>query len=60
MNINFFFFFLSFFLFIFNCNLLLALRNFGGTVKKKEHKIYGAFFREIDPNAKSTHVTFDD
>lgn len=37
-----------------------ALRNFGGTVKKKEHKIYGAFFREIDPNAKSTHVTFDD
>ncbi|ORX56516.1 DEAD-domain-containing protein [Piromyces finnis] len=37
-----------------------ALRNFGGTVKKKEHKIYGAFFRDIDPNAKSTHVTFDD
>jgi len=37
-----------------------ALRNFGGTVKKKEHKIYGAFFREIDPNVKSTHVTFDD
>ncbi|RKP19192.1 DEAD-domain-containing protein, partial [Rozella allomycis CSF55] len=37
-----------------------ALLKFGTTVKKKEHKTYGAFFKEIDPNAKSSHVTFDD
>ncbi len=36
-----------------------SLMKFGTTVKKKEHKIYGAFFKEIDPNAKATHVKFD-
>ena len=35
-----------------------ALAAFGGTVKKKAHDIYGAFFREIDPNAKASHAKF--
>jgi ATP-dependent RNA helicase DBP3 len=35
-----------------------ALAAFGGTVKKKLHKDYGAFFKEIDPNAKATHAKF--
>ena len=35
------------------------LFQFGTTVKKKEHKDYGAFFKEVDPNAKSCHVKFD-
>lgn len=41
-------------------NVPEALLKFGTTVKKKEHKEYGAFYKEIDPNAKSSHVTFGD
>ncbi|KAL1923413.1 uncharacterized protein VTP21DRAFT_8393 [Calcarisporiella thermophila] len=36
-----------------------SLLKFGTTVKKKEHKSYGAFFREIDPAAKPTKIVFD-
>ncbi|OMJ25263.1 ATP-dependent RNA helicase DBP3 [Smittium culicis] len=35
------------------------LLKFGTTVKKKEHKVYGAFFKDIDPNAKPTKIIFD-
>ncbi|KAJ1927191.1 RNA-dependent ATPase [Tieghemiomyces parasiticus] len=35
------------------------LLKFGTTVKKKEHKEYGAFFKEIDPNVKGTKIKFD-
>ncbi|KAM3322398.1 DEAD-box ATP-dependent RNA helicase 5 [Capsicum chacoense] len=38
-----------------------ALLNFGTHVKKKESKIYGAHFREIDANApKATKIKFGD
>ncbi|CAG8508390.1 6617_t:CDS:2 [Ambispora gerdemannii] len=37
-----------------------ALLNFGGTVKKKEHKAYGAFYKDIDPLAKPKKIIFDD
>ncbi|KAI3453858.1 hypothetical protein Pfo_010521 [Paulownia fortunei] len=37
-----------------------ALLNFGTHVKKKESKLYGAHFREIDANApKATKIKFD-
>ena len=36
------------------------LLKFGTTVKKKEHKEYGAFYKEIDPSQKGMHVKFDD
>jgi ATP-dependent RNA helicase DBP3 len=37
------------------------LLKFGTTVKKKVHPIYGAFFKEQDPNAKAqTKIKFDD
>ncbi|KAM7507264.1 hypothetical protein LguiA_017717 [Lonicera macranthoides] len=37
-----------------------ALMNFGTHVKKKESKLYGAHFREIDANApKATKIKFD-
>ena len=36
-----------------------ALLAFGTTVKKKESKLYGAHFKEVDFNAKSTKVKFD-
>lgn len=36
------------------------LLKFGTTIKKKEHKEYGAFYKEIDPNVKGTRKTFDD
>ncbi len=32
---------------------------FGTTVKKKESKVYGAHFREVDFTQKATKVTFD-
>jgi ATP-dependent RNA helicase DBP3 len=32
---------------------------FGGAVKKKESKVYGAHFKEVDLSAKATKVTFD-
>ncbi|KAJ3376054.1 RNA-dependent ATPase [Allomyces arbusculus] len=35
------------------------LLKFGTTVKKKEHKAYGAFFKEVDPSVKATKITFD-
>jgi ATP-dependent RNA helicase DBP3 len=35
------------------------LLKFGTTVKKKAHDMYGAFFKDVDPNAKSTKITFD-
>lgn len=35
------------------------LVKFGTTVKKKEHKEYGAFFKDIDHNAKGAHQKFD-
>jgi ATP-dependent RNA helicase DBP3 len=36
-----------------------ALLAFGTTVKKKESKLYGAHFKDIDHDAKSTKITFD-
>ena len=36
-----------------------SLLQFGTTVKKKESKLYGAHFKEIDPLQKSSKVTFD-
>eukprot|EP00879_Flechtneria_rotunda_P000824 GHRR01000948.1.p1 GENE.GHRR01000948.1~~GHRR01000948.1.p1 ORF type:complete len:602 (+),score=256.19 GHRR01000948.1:202-2007(+) len=37
-----------------------ALLAFGTTVKKKEHKLYGAHFKDVDLSKKATKVTFDD
>ena len=36
------------------------LLKFGTTIKKKEHKNYGVFYKEIDPTVKGTRKTFDD
>ena len=36
------------------------LLKFGTTVKKKESKLYGAHFKDVDMNAKATKITFDD
>lgn len=36
------------------------LLKFGTAVKKKESKMYGAHFRDVDVHAKATKVTFDD
>ncbi|KAE9024515.1 DEAD-box ATP-dependent RNA helicase 5 [Phytophthora fragariae] len=35
------------------------LTKFGTHVKKKEHKLYGAFAKNIDVNKKATKITFD-
>eukprot|EP00873_Tetraselmis_striata_P046498 jgi/Tetstr1/466762/TSEL_011232.t1 len=35
------------------------LLKFGTTVKKKESKLYGAHFKDVDMNAKATKITFD-
>lgn len=35
------------------------LYNYGTTTKKKVHKEYGAFYKEVDPNVKASHVKFD-
>ena len=32
---------------------------FGTTVKKKESKLYGAHFKEVDFSQKASKVTFD-
>jgi ATP-dependent RNA helicase DBP3 len=32
---------------------------FGTTVKKKESKLYGAHFKDVDITAKATKITFD-
>eukprot|EP00854_Cymbomonas_tetramitiformis_P006863 gene6863-8197_t len=37
-----------------------ALLNFGTHVKKKESKLYGAHFKDIDMNAKPKKMTFGD
>jgi ATP-dependent RNA helicase DBP3 len=37
-----------------------SLMKFGTHVKKKEHKLYGAFAKDVDMNAKATKITFDD
>jgi ATP-dependent RNA helicase DBP3 len=36
-----------------------SLMAFGTTVKKKEHSVYGAFFKDVDTSIKATKVTFD-
>ncbi|KAI1146220.1 P-loop containing nucleoside triphosphate hydrolase protein [Nemania diffusa] len=36
------------------------LLKFGGTVKKKAHSTYGAFFKDVDMSQKGTKITFDD
>lgn len=36
------------------------LLSFGSTVKKKESKLYGAHFKEVDMMARPTKITFDD
>lgn len=36
------------------------LLKFGTTVKKKQHDTYGAFYKDVDMNAKATKITFDD
>eukprot|EP01025_Chloroclados_australasicus_P065012 TRINITY_DN878_c0_g1_i1.p1 TRINITY_DN878_c0_g1~~TRINITY_DN878_c0_g1_i1.p1 ORF type:complete len:659 (-),score=77.98 TRINITY_DN878_c0_g1_i1:125-2002(-) len=36
------------------------LLKFGTAVKKKESKVYGAHFKEVDMNEKATRTTFDD
>ncbi|CAG8466487.1 78_t:CDS:2 [Acaulospora colombiana] len=41
-------------------NVPESLLKFGGGVKKKEHKAYGAFYREIDPNLKPKKIKFED
>jgi ATP-dependent RNA helicase DBP3 len=35
------------------------LLKFGTAVKKKTHDMYGAFFKDVDPNQKATKITFD-
>ncbi|KAJ2783105.1 RNA-dependent ATPase [Coemansia interrupta] len=35
------------------------LLKFGTTVKKKQHDVYGAFFKDVDANAKPTKIIFD-
>ena len=36
------------------------LLKFGVTTKKKESKMYGAHFKEIDLSQKATKIVFDD
>jgi ATP-dependent RNA helicase DBP3 len=36
------------------------LLKFGGTVKKKAHPQYGAFYRESDPSMTPAKIVFDD
>lgn len=37
-----------------------VLLSFGTTVKKKEHKLYGAHFKDMDLSKKATKITFDE
>ncbi|KIX06102.1 uncharacterized protein Z518_04076 [Rhinocladiella mackenziei CBS 650.93] len=37
-----------------------SLFKFGTTVKKKQHDLYGAFFREAEDGKTATKITFDD
>lgn len=43
-----------------NQNVPEDLLKFGGTVKKKEHSAYGAFFKEMDITVKPTKIVFSD
>jgi ATP-dependent RNA helicase DBP3 len=36
------------------------LYNYGTTTKKKIHKEYGAFYKDVDPSIKASHMKFDD
>lgn len=36
------------------------LYNYDCTTKKKIHKLYGAFYKEADPTAEVSHITFSD
>lgn len=36
------------------------LYNYGTTIKKKVHKEYGAFYKDVDPNVKASHMKFSD
>ena len=36
------------------------LLKFGGHTKKKEHSVYGAFFKDVDTTKKAKKITFDD
>ena len=36
------------------------LAKLGGTVKKKESKLYGAHFRDVDTSVKASKITFED
>ena len=36
------------------------LTKFGTHVKKKESKLYGAHFKEVDTRTQGTKITFDD
>lgn len=38
----------------------VALTKFGTHVKKKEHKLYGAFAKDVDMDKKSKKTTFED
>ncbi|KAK9239158.1 P-loop containing nucleoside triphosphate hydrolase protein [Lipomyces kononenkoae] len=35
------------------------LLKFGGHTKKKEHSVYGAFYKDVDPNQKAKKIVFD-
>lgn len=37
-----------------------GLYNYDCTTKKKVHKLYGAFYKETDPTAEVSHITFSD
>lgn len=43
-----------------NQDVPAGLLAFGTTVKKKESKLYGAHFKEVDMTKKATKMTFDD
>ncbi|KAK9460349.1 P-loop containing nucleoside triphosphate hydrolase protein [Lipomyces oligophaga] len=36
-----------------------SLLKFGGHTKKKEHSVYGAFYKDIDPTKKAKKIVFD-
>lgn len=36
-----------------------SLMKFGTHIKKKEHKLYGAFAKDVDMSKKATKITFD-
>jgi len=36
-----------------------SLLKFGTHVKKKEHKLYGAFSKQVDMTKKATKIVFD-